>query len=210
MQSNLGFNLQATILDYYKTKTSPAPFDVETDWAGSLGPNLSGTNGGAYDYRLFGSINYSRNDWNVLCVGAICRPRVSAAYATQQAQGQQRCGGCGWARHHAELHADDGFESDEYNLFDLSFGGTSTTRCRSAAVSRTCSIPTPEMVGGTTGYPVGTDWRTSAERLGFGTPRVALRPPSRRAARTPSPGLPGHMATTPATTTRSAVAPSSA
>ncbi len=65
VQRNLGFNLQATILDYYKTKQSPAPFDVETDWAGSLGPNLSGTNAGAYDYRLFGSVNYSRNDWNV-------------------------------------------------------------------------------------------------------------------------------------------------
>ena len=41
----VGIQLQATWLDYYTTKQSPAAFDVETEWKGSLGPNLSGTNG---------------------------------------------------------------------------------------------------------------------------------------------------------------------
>jgi iron complex outermembrane receptor protein len=62
---SLGLNLTATVLDYYKTRQSPAPYDVEIDWAGSLGPNLTGTQGGAYDYRLFGSLTYMLNDWNV-------------------------------------------------------------------------------------------------------------------------------------------------
>src|SRR5690606_22179005 len=39
----IGVNLQATWLDYYRSKQSPADFDVETEWKGSLGPNLVGT-----------------------------------------------------------------------------------------------------------------------------------------------------------------------
>src|SRR5690606_22544065 len=61
----IGVNLQATWLDYYRSKQSPADFDVETEWKGSLGPNLVGTNGGAYDYRLFSTLTYFRNDWSV-------------------------------------------------------------------------------------------------------------------------------------------------
>jgi iron complex outermembrane receptor protein len=53
LPGGLGASLNATILDYYRTKQSPAVYDVETEWKGSLGPNLSGTNGGAYDYRLW-------------------------------------------------------------------------------------------------------------------------------------------------------------
>src|SRR5690606_34953505 len=59
----LGLSLNATVLDYYRTKQSPALFDVEIDWAGSLGPNLTGTQGGAYDYRLFGILSYIRDNW---------------------------------------------------------------------------------------------------------------------------------------------------
>jgi len=59
LPGRVGFNVQATFLDYYKTKQSPTAFDVETDWKGSLGPNLSGTNAGAYSYRLFSSLSYS-------------------------------------------------------------------------------------------------------------------------------------------------------
>ena len=43
MKGGLSYSLQSTFLDYYKTKQSPAIFDVETDWKGSLGPNLVGT-----------------------------------------------------------------------------------------------------------------------------------------------------------------------
>jgi iron complex outermembrane recepter protein len=59
LPGGLGLNIQATWLDYYETKQSPAAFDVETDWVGSLGPNLTGTNAGAYRYRMFSSLSYS-------------------------------------------------------------------------------------------------------------------------------------------------------
>ena len=58
----IGLNIQSTVLDYYKTKTSPFAFDVETDWKGSLGPNMSGTNGGAYDFRLNAGLSYLLNN----------------------------------------------------------------------------------------------------------------------------------------------------
>jgi iron complex outermembrane recepter protein len=58
-------NVQASFLDYYKTKTSPAVFDVETDWKGTFGPTLAGTNGGSYDYRIFSSFSYILEDVSV-------------------------------------------------------------------------------------------------------------------------------------------------
>ncbi len=46
MPGRVGLNIQSTFLDYYKTKQSPAAFDPEIDWKGSLGPTLTGTNPG--------------------------------------------------------------------------------------------------------------------------------------------------------------------
>jgi outer membrane receptor protein involved in Fe transport len=55
----LGVNITGSWLDYYKTKQSPANFDPEIDWKGSLGPSLTTFDAGAYDYRLFTSLSYS-------------------------------------------------------------------------------------------------------------------------------------------------------
>jgi outer membrane receptor protein involved in Fe transport len=54
----IAFNTQDTFLNYFRTKSSPASFDVNVNWKDSLGPNLQGTNGGAYGFRLTGSIGY--------------------------------------------------------------------------------------------------------------------------------------------------------
>jgi iron complex outermembrane recepter protein len=54
----LSFSSQDTMLMYYKTKQSPADFDVDINWKDSLGPNLAGTNPGAYGYRLTAAIGY--------------------------------------------------------------------------------------------------------------------------------------------------------
>jgi outer membrane receptor protein involved in Fe transport len=53
------FTSQDSFLQYYKTKQSPANFDETINWKDSVGPNLAGTNGGAYGYRLFTTIGYS-------------------------------------------------------------------------------------------------------------------------------------------------------
>ena len=55
----IGLNIDGTWLDYYKTKLSPASYDVVTDWKGSLGPNVPGFNSGAYSYRLFTTLSYN-------------------------------------------------------------------------------------------------------------------------------------------------------
>jgi outer membrane receptor protein involved in Fe transport len=56
---NLGLSITGSVLDYYKTKQSPASFDPVIDWKGSLGPSLTSFDAGAYDYRLFTSLSYS-------------------------------------------------------------------------------------------------------------------------------------------------------
>lgn len=61
----VGLNVSGTWLDYYKTKQSPASYDPVIDWKGSLGPNLSSFNAGAYSYRLFTSLSYSLPAWSV-------------------------------------------------------------------------------------------------------------------------------------------------
>ncbi len=54
----LAFNSQDTLLQYFKTKQSPTAFDVDVNWKNSLGPNLPGTNAGAYGYRLNATLGY--------------------------------------------------------------------------------------------------------------------------------------------------------
>ena len=61
----LGLSTQATLLNYYKTKASPISIDIPIDWKGSLGPNLSGTNPGAYDYRINTNLSYTQNKLSV-------------------------------------------------------------------------------------------------------------------------------------------------
>ena len=63
----LNLNVKATVLNSYKARVSPAVYDIPVEFKGSLGPNLSGTQGGAYDYRLNTTLTYSnvRYPWNV-------------------------------------------------------------------------------------------------------------------------------------------------
>jgi outer membrane receptor protein involved in Fe transport len=59
------WNSQDSFLMYYKTKNSPASFDVNTNWKDSMGPNLAGTNGGAYGYRLVNMFGYQMPSFSV-------------------------------------------------------------------------------------------------------------------------------------------------
>ena len=169
---NLAFNLQATILDYYKTKQSPASFDVETDWAGSLGPaaSLTGTNAGAYEYRLFGSVNYSRNNWN-LALRARYLPSVfTAQYATQQAVKESNAavsaGGPGILVSYTPTTE---YESNDYSIFDLSFGWNINDMISLRGGITNLFDTEPEVVGASTGYPIGTNLQGVCPGLGGGT-----------------------------------------
>lgn len=62
---SLTANIQATYLDEMKTRVTPAA-DV-TEWVGTAGPNdVTGVQGGAYDYRAFTTVTYIDNaGWNL-------------------------------------------------------------------------------------------------------------------------------------------------
>ena len=107
--NGLLWSSQATFLDYYETKQSPAVFDVLTDWAGSLGPNLSGTNPGAYDYRLFSSLGYFTE--RLGCQPALALPTLRQFGRVCERtghQGEQRHRSGRWRGHPAQLHAAHG------------------------------------------------------------------------------------------------------
>ncbi len=157
MPGNLGLSMQATILDYYKTKQSPGAFDVETDWAGSLGPNLSGTNGGAYDYRLFGSISYSLNDWSVNLRWRHLPEVFTANYASQMAIKQNNAsvaaGGAGILLGYTPTTE---IVTDSYNIFDMSFNwNINETLVLRGGITNLLNVE-PEYVGASRGYGAGT------------------------------------------------------
>jgi iron complex outermembrane recepter protein len=74
----IGVSTQATFLDYFRTKASPLPIDVPIEWKGSLGPDLIGTNGGAYDYRLISNFSYTLDKLRVN-LGWRYLPKVTTA-----------------------------------------------------------------------------------------------------------------------------------
>ena len=92
---------------------------------GLVGPDsLSGTNAGAYDYRLFGSVNYSRNNWNValrLASSAVrvhCR-NMRPSRRSRRTTPSVAAGGPGILLGYTPTTE---YESNDYNIFDLSFG----------------------------------------------------------------------------------------
>ncbi len=169
-QGGLGLNVQATWLDYYRTKQSPADFDVETEWKGSLGPNLSGTNGGAYDYRLFSTLSYFRDDWSVSLRWRYLPGVHTAQYAALQAvidhNARVAGGEPGIILSYTPSDATSAnprnarateLESDSYSVFDLSFFYSLSDRLRLRGGISNLFDEEPVEIGTTTGYPVGTD-----------------------------------------------------
>jgi outer membrane receptor protein involved in Fe transport len=158
LPGSLAFSLQATFLDYYRTKQSPASFDVETDWTGSLGPNLSGTNPGAYDYRLFGSLGYFSSAWGVNLRWRYLPKVNTAAFASQQAiianNARVASGAPGVTLSYTPLTE---VETDSYSVFDLSFNWNIGERLELRGGITNLLDTEPEDVGSTTGFPIGTD-----------------------------------------------------
>jgi iron complex outermembrane receptor protein len=170
--SGIGINLRATWLDYYTTKQSPADFDVETEWKGSLGPNLTGTNPGAYDYRLFGTFNFFRNDWNLNFRWRYLPGVHTAQFASYEAviENNRRvaAGGpgliVGYTPSNASVNTNGTasaiateVESDSYSVFDLSFNYSISDSLRVRGGITNLLDEEPVAVGAQTGFPVGTD-----------------------------------------------------
>jgi iron complex outermembrane receptor protein len=156
----LGFNLQATILDSYETRQSPAVYDLAIEWKGSLGPNLPGTQAGAYDYRLFTTLTYAppKNNWSTSLRWRYLPPVWTAGYAEQQAlkanNAAVHAGGPGVILGYTPSTE---IQTDSYQLFDLSgtwdINEELTLRFGITNLFNTAPVD----VGSTAGYAPGSD-----------------------------------------------------
>ena len=152
---SLSASVQANYLLYYETKASPLYFDVKTDWAGSLGPNLTGTNAGAYDYRIFSSFTYALNNWSVSLRWRHLPSVVSAGRASQNAV----------INYDASAPADQllsytpstAIAVDSYDILDLSFSWDITDNLSLRGGINNVADFAPAVTAATAGYPGGTN-----------------------------------------------------
>jgi iron complex outermembrane recepter protein len=168
IKGGLGLSLQANILDSYRTKQSPAVYDVATEWKGSLGPDLSGTNGGAYEHRLFSTVSYFRDTWNVSLRWRGLPEVWSAAHASQEAIKQNNArvaaGGPGIVLAYVPgtltpggAAASPEIQTKAYRLFDLAFSWDIKPKMSLRGGINNLLDTDPPEVQSTTGYPVGTN-----------------------------------------------------
>jgi outer membrane receptor protein involved in Fe transport len=133
-------------------------FDVEIEWAGSLGPSLTGTNPGAYDYRMFSSLTYYNDNWSVGLRWRHLPSVISANQAKQNAlvanNARAAAGGGGVPLSYTPI-TDVGIGS--YDIFDMSFNWTVNEAITLRAGITNLFDTSPEITGRTTGYEPGTD-----------------------------------------------------
>ena len=157
----LSANVQTTWLQYYETKQSPLDFDIQTDWNGSLGPTLTGTNPGAYEYRVFSSFTYALDNWSVSLRWRHLPSVKQAAQASQEAIIANNAAVAAGAPGRILSYTPGGIngmwqEVDSYDQLDLSFNWD---------INKTYSIRggitnvmdwEPNVTAAASGYPAGT------------------------------------------------------
>jgi len=175
LPGRLSASVQATVLDYYKTKTSPALYDPEIDWAGSLGPNLAGTNGGAYDYRLFSNLTYMKDNWSVGLRWRYLPGVYTAGYAQQQAikanNAAVKAGARGITLGYVPTTE---IETGDYSVWDLNFNWTINETISLRGGVNNLLDTSPEWVGPSRGYAPGTT--LSGVCSGLGSPPGCQNP----------------------------------
>lgn len=175
LPGRVGMNVQASILDYYKTKASPQAFDVETDWKGSLGPTLSGTNPGAYSYRLNTAFSYTLPNMSFSLRWRHLPSVTTAAAAAERAivENNERVanGGDGVILSYTPTTA---IKAKRYDIFDLSGTWNATEHLSLRAGIDNLFDRMPVITGATAGYPSGTNLSAvcdqAAEALGCKDP----------------------------------------
>ena len=95
----VGLNVLVNYLDHYDTTQDPTSPTIS--WKGSLGPTLSGTNPGAYEYKTFTTFNYFTGPASVSLRWRHLPEVVTADYAVNPA-------------------ADNSLPVKKYDVFDLS------------------------------------------------------------------------------------------
>jgi iron complex outermembrane recepter protein len=159
LPGRFGAGVQGTWLQSYKTKTSAAPYDPVIEWKGSLGPQLSGFNGGAYDYRLFTNLFYNVNAFNVSLRWRHLPSAVPLARASENAI----------KKNNAAVVAGSGGtllsyvpttvrRIKSYDSFDLTVGWDATESISVRAGITNLFDKDPPVTGASDGYPSGTNF----------------------------------------------------
>jgi len=161
----VGFNMLASWTDYYRTKQSPLAFDVETDWVGTLGPNLTGTNPGAYEYRLNSSLFYSVNNLSFSLRWRFLPPVWAAEKASEEAiRRNNEAVAAGAEGIILGYTPGTGLKTGSYSAFDLSMNwNVSPTLSIRAGIDNLFDI-SPKVVGGSTGARNGYPYDPSLTR----------------------------------------------
>ncbi len=158
LPGGFGVNIDGTWLDYYKTKQSPASFDVLTDWKGSLGPTLSGTNAGAYGYRVFTNFNYVLPKVSFSLRWRFLPSVVQASKAAQQAiiknDTAVAAGGGGVLLNYTP---DTTLAVPHYNILDMSFNWNITSFLAIRGGIDNLFNAVPPITTALAGYPTGTN-----------------------------------------------------
>jgi len=158
LPGRVGVSIQGTYLDYYKTKQSPTVFDVETDWKGSLGPNLSGTNPGAYAYRVNTAFSYSLSDLSFSLRWRHLPSVVPASVASERAikanNDAVAAGGPGILLSYTPSTA---IAAKRYDIFDFSGAWNVTQTLTVRAGVDNLFDKLPSLTGATNGYVSGRD-----------------------------------------------------
>ncbi len=156
----ISFSTVDSILQYYKTKNSPADFDVDTNWKGSMGPTLSSLNAGAFSYRLFTTVGYVLPSVSV-SLGWQFYPSVNSVSHAQDAAiiaNNQQVAATGKGTI-LSYTPDDTLAIPAYSLFNLNASWTVNKwlQIRGGINNLLDKEPPNEA---TTGFPVGTNLNT--------------------------------------------------
>lgn len=160
----INFNTTDEKLDFFYTKSSPLPFDINTNWAGSFGPNLPGTDPDAFSYRLTATLGYAHPDFGVNLHWIFYPSTISENQAIQNAvvANNNAVAASGKGTMVSYIPVTD-IATKAYSLYNLSgyWQATKILQIR-AGINNLFNTSPPvssSIVGGgpSRGYPVGTN-----------------------------------------------------
>jgi outer membrane receptor for ferrienterochelin and colicin len=151
-------NMQDSWLNYYDTKASPQSFDVKTAWKGSLGPNLAGTNPGAYSYRLFTTFGWVLPSFNLNLRWRFLPSVNSAMHASIQSiidnNNKVAAGGPGTILSYTPV---TDLAAPHYNVLDMSFNWNINSLLSLRGGVNNVLNTQPAITGAQQGFSTSTD-----------------------------------------------------
>jgi outer membrane receptor protein involved in Fe transport len=154
----VSLGIQGSYLDSYRTKASKANFDPWMEWKGSLGPTLSGFNGGAYTYRLLTSLGYNVNSFNVNLrwrhLPSVRTAGVQSMLETIRNNERVAASGEGLSLNYSPSSA---HSVKAYDMFDLSASWTLSHTVSLRFGINNVFDKQPALTGVTDGFPQGTN-----------------------------------------------------